>query len=407
MLVLQLYLLQHISKVRAVVEGLRYDTECDLSFLEEAYGKFPFKCPILSCPRFRDGFSSKESRDKHQTTHRDRFFCSFEDCDYSELGFTNQYDLSRHLLEHEFPPERAIFPKVKSRSLRKSLEDAIDKNDILSVRTLSMEVLTFPDRYHGYILRAISNGSLEAAKTLLPILGSKEEFEYQDKSRKGVVIAAAENGDEELMQLIIENNAFSTTIVSWDPLLLASSKRGNSQTVGLLLGRLGSNSDMDPNTIRESAQLAIIGGHEDVVQILIDRFWEVCTQHNGFWDMIKAAALVRNKSVVRLLLKKSSKTNDIFRWPSPFQTPDWDRSSKEIDAVVSQLMKNLCKNVPLFDYPTQLMLLELQNKIPLLMVRNETEKKSMLQEGSEVARNTPTFPDNSTGAGLDINEEAK
>lgn len=329
-----LYLLEHISKVRSTIEDLWGNTDYESFPLAEAYGKSPFKCSILSCPRFQDGFTSKESRDSHRASHRDRLQCPFEGCDYFMLGFTNNYELSKHLVEHRSLPDEAVFPKVRSCSLRKSLENAIDRNDILSVTTLSKEASTLLVQDHGFLLRAIKKGSLKAAKALLPILGTKEEFRHQDKSGKGAVVAAAENGDEELMNLMIENIACRTAITIWKAPLMAGAKRGNSGVVRLLLNNFSLDSGINLDVIRASIRLAVDGGHEEVLLILLDQGGEACAQHKEFYKAIIAAASQKRESVVRLLLEKGYKLNAVANYPASLR----ECAPKGIDAMVAQLM---------------------------------------------------------------------
>lgn len=329
-----LYLLQNIFKVRLIIEEIWDTVDNGFFSLTEAYGKSPFKCSVLSCSRFQDGFTSKESRDRHQATHQDRFKCPFKGCDYSVLGFTKNYELSKHLLEHKSLPEIAVFPKVQSFSLRKSLEDAIDRNDMLSVRTLSEEATTLPVRDHGFLLRAIKKGSLQAAKTLLPILGTKEDFEHQDKSGKDSVVAAAMNGDEELMSLMIENSVCRSAITMWNTPLMASAKRGNAGIASLILAEFGLGSGINLDVIRASIRLAVDGGHEELLLVLLDKGGEACAQHKDYYKVIKAAATQKRESVVRLLLEKGNELNAVASYPALLR----ECAPKGIDAMIAQLM---------------------------------------------------------------------
>lgn len=274
------FLLQLVARARFVVEELLLAGQCRPASLVEAYGASVFKCSILACPWFQHGFNTNKLRNEHRNKHQGRVYCIHEGCDYSTLGYSSKAELAKHLFEHESQPSEISFPMVQRSSLTKSLEDAIDQNDFLSVGSLSMEVSALPSRDSGFLLRAVKKGSLEALKALIPNLGTGEDLNSRDRLGKTVLHLVAENGNDEMARLIIqmgpnvdaevrrEDKRFSI-VHKYTPLMIAAS-RGHSTIVKLLLDQGAQDLEMCPSSGKTSLQLAAQGGHVEVLQVILD-----------------------------------------------------------------------------------------------------------------------------------------
>lgn len=91
--------------------------------------------------------------------------------------------------------------------MTKSLEQAIDQNDFLSVKSLSTEVSSLPSRDTGFILRAAQNGKLECLKALVDTLGTEKDLNFRSRTGKVALHYIAENGNVEMAQLMIQMGA--------------------------------------------------------------------------------------------------------------------------------------------------------------------------------------------------------
>ena len=180
------------------------EAECGkTTLLIEAYGACLFRCWILACPRFLQGFTTRRLRDEHWQTHRSRFSCTHDGCDYSILGFLNRKELAEHLVEHNSQRLEITFPKVQRSSLNKALEYAIDQDDFLSTRRLSVEISTLPDRDTSFLLRAAKKENLEAFRALIPSLATIKDIDYRDKLGWAILHYSAHNGSEEMAKLVL------------------------------------------------------------------------------------------------------------------------------------------------------------------------------------------------------------
>ena len=288
--------------------------ECDkTASLTEAYGVSLFKCSILACPRFLQGFTNKKLRDEHCQTHRARLSCTHDGCDYSVLGFLSEKELAEHLAEHDSRHLEITFPKVQRSSLNNALEYAIDQDDFLSTRRLSTEMSALPDRGTGFLLRAAKKKNLEAFKALVPALATKEDIESRDKLGRAVLHLSARNGSEEMVKLVLEMGADvndrvrhqnrNTKWAGESPLLIAASQ-GHSQIVRLLLNQDKRNLDLGEPWPKTPLQLAAEGGHLEVLNMLLDADGAAYAQHKAYVKTIKSAASKGQKSVVRTLLER-------------------------------------------------------------------------------------------------------
>ena len=313
------YPLRGLSQVRSVVETMSESASRPSSLFTEAYGKNVYKCCILSCSRFLAGFKTKKVRDQHLLTHRGRFECIHEGCDYSIYGFSTKQQLAKHLDdEHSILPSEAIFPKVQRCSLKVALYDAIDNDNALAVKDLIDEAFTAetsPSLLSGnhLLTRALKKRSREAIKTLLHVLPTGKDMNQQIKSTLNFAVT---NDDEDLVRLVLEVGANTDPKISYPfASFLAAARRGWSHILRLLLRLEGKNFDDVQWKCRKLFAEAAKSGDEEVLSVLLDFGGVDYVQSSAYYGSIKNAAFGGHESAVRWLLSKGLELNAEKKYP--------------------------------------------------------------------------------------------
>ena len=141
--------MQHIHQVRKAVEHLFSISTNALTskLLHDSHGPLLFKCPIVRCTSFQEGFATKSARDNHDKYHERPFKCLHEGCNYAILGFPAEISLKTHLrLCHDPKSNQITFPKVRPRSAEDALNNAIDRDDLTAINHLAKELSLIVDR---------------------------------------------------------------------------------------------------------------------------------------------------------------------------------------------------------------------------------------------------------------------
>jgi hypothetical protein len=210
------YLFRRLSKTRTTLEELQSNPSSSQvsALLIDAYGKLAFRCPVIQCPHFQQGFATELKREEHLKSHDRSYQCTHESCHYSIIGFPSASSLADHLNACHGGFDQPLFdqpsfPRVKKRSLEYALRDAIDKDDALAVRVLARELSAVPDRATDFLLRAVKKRNESLALILINILGSEADIQgvepgKTDKKKYSVVYEAAKYGHEELMKIILQ-----------------------------------------------------------------------------------------------------------------------------------------------------------------------------------------------------------
>ncbi len=102
---------------------------------------------------------ARKLRDSHWQRHEHPFKCEHRGCE--EL--TDQ------------PP----FPRLNRRPIDKVPDDAIEKEDLIAVRTLAMELLDLYDAPTGFLVLSLKAQKRDRAKILTEILGETKEMNYK------------------------------------------------------------------------------------------------------------------------------------------------------------------------------------------------------------------------------------
>ncbi|KAF8457906.1 hypothetical protein BDZ91DRAFT_852248 [Kalaharituber pfeilii] len=94
-----LHLQSHIIKARQQLEMV-FQTLSLLesqSNLEQAYGMHWFKCSRPTCAHFSEGFTSRQTRDKHETRHERLFYCTDNGCPMADFGCCTLREYKTHI----------------------------------------------------------------------------------------------------------------------------------------------------------------------------------------------------------------------------------------------------------------------------------------------------------------------
>ena len=278
----------------------------------EAYGKFAYKCTMIRCPRFFDGFATQNQRDKHLTSHSRTHKCLEKTCDYSDLGFVSRKELIEHAqICHVTPSEDITFPNARPRSPCIALKDAIDRDDDMAVRDICDPGFVETVSETGFLLRAVKKRSLKAAIVIIELLGNPREVSYRDKKgRTALHEAAVEVKCEILLQEILKVSVdFEPKDRDGETPLSKALTAGCFQAVRLLLSAY----DFSLNTstrvkegFKKGVLLAAAAGLDDIIQSI---FAVAVAQIpiSGLWEWIAAAlnnaAFYTHESTVALILK--------------------------------------------------------------------------------------------------------
>ena len=88
---------KRLTRNRSLVEKLSESRDASKrTSVQDLYGSHAFKCPMVFCFYFHEGFPSKKVRDKHVNCHERPFQCEVEDCSISGLGMASYNALLRH-----------------------------------------------------------------------------------------------------------------------------------------------------------------------------------------------------------------------------------------------------------------------------------------------------------------------
>lgn len=76
-----------------------------LQTFRNIYGNRSYVCRFSSCASSTNGFSSKDTRDRHEATHVRKYKCDVLHCFMSDQGFKKQRDLKLHRQMYHPPPK--------------------------------------------------------------------------------------------------------------------------------------------------------------------------------------------------------------------------------------------------------------------------------------------------------------
>ncbi|RYP40562.1 hypothetical protein DL767_001562 [Monosporascus sp. MG133] len=127
-----------VHKIRTVTERLleHHGHEEAYLLLVPLYGALRYKCSRPWCRWFFYGFDAFETREDHLREHERPFRCLVEACYGSDIGFATESGLNMH--DRRFHCEPTVdFPSLRPPKVKtESLHDAIEKDDLLTVKSL-------------------------------------------------------------------------------------------------------------------------------------------------------------------------------------------------------------------------------------------------------------------------------
>ena len=307
-------------EVRRILEEFSAEIPKWSPILTEAYGTMLFKCPIISCTRFYQGFATRQQRDKHLRQHERAHKCTYEGCDYRELGFPTEVELRKHVeLCHNALPEEPAFPNVQRVNLSKALNDAIDRDDAHSVRDICSEISVFPPRQTGFVLRAVKRRSISTALVLIELLGTEIEMNHKDSKGRTALHEAVRIRNDDLFDRILDTE-INVDVRDLDGLtpFLRALQEGYFHAIRLLMNHAAVNlipqdewraHDSYAKGLREAAA----GAAENILKALFSNFVSARKSSvkgqfekyisNELKRIIAKAASNRHESTVKLILE--------------------------------------------------------------------------------------------------------
>lgn len=319
------YSLRLLAQVRSIIEAISPTRSRECALFTQAYGESIFKCPIIECPGFLDGYKTRDLREKHLISHQSRFECTFEECESSTFGFPTLHALAKHMKEHGPPPDKISFPQVQRCSLQKSLHAAIDKDDAMAVRSLCIDASAPPLTTFGLLDRAVRSKSHKAAEALLQLLPTAILHDHTVESKhrlaRELMVIAATNNNQTLTRLAMNiTTSLGPTRVRSSNLirpLQESAWHGHRGIVTLLLDEYHpyQNLDFAEHQNFKAFALAARAGHEEIVILLLDKYRDAILRHPDYFNVIRTAGLEKNMPIARLLLKRSWELNDLVYYP--------------------------------------------------------------------------------------------
>lgn len=287
-----------------------------------------YKCPIVKCSHFEDGFITRNLRDAHYQRHERPLKCEHEGCDYSAIGFTSKATLTRHVrLCHEAWTDQPVFPKINRCPIDKAINDAIEKEDLIAVRTLAIELLDLQDAPTGFLMRSIITKKRNCAQLLMEILGETKEVDHQDYSGSTAMHLLVENGDEELVSLMLATSANVNTERQSQQGIPSTALQIAVQTssipiVRLLLQLRHAKRILTANkasATRDSIlSWAVRAGSSEVLKLLLETGWEIFKDGTDILDALKIAIDSSEKNLVGTLLVWARVLGAEARYPYPY-----------------------------------------------------------------------------------------
>jgi len=364
-----------------MLEDLSPQQRKDSPLVTEACGKSFYKCPMVHCARFEQGFLTRKLRDEHVSLHERAYKCMEDSCDYSTIGFPSKAGLVRHSeLCHRPSSEEYTFPYRKRTSLNNALKDAIDKDDVFAVREICMEMSACPIGETGFLFRAVKRKSFDAAFVLLELLGPDElyhmtrekrtvlheavqamhmgllerilgtdaDIDAQDSFGRTPLLLALENTHFDAVRLLLNHAGGQPkpTIHRrneriWKKGFIGAASNGYHdlvrEIISTLVEHFGYRSHQLSSTVSQALTEAVSNDHEQVVRVLLKNGANINAQCGSYGTALQAASSGGHEKVVQTLLDNKA---DVNAESEPYGTALQAASSKGHEKVVQMLLDN-------------------------------------------------------------------
>ncbi len=309
------YLVRRVVEVRRILEEFSVEIPESAPLLTEAYGIMLFKCPILSCTRFYQGFATRQQRDKHLGQHERAHKCTHDGCDYRELGFPTEAELRRHVeLCHDVLPEDTTFPNVQRVNLNKALNDAIDRDDAQAVREICSEISVSPLRQTGFILRAMKRRLISTTLILIELIGTDVEMNHNDGKGRTALHEAVQIRNDDLFDRIL-GTEIDVDVQDRDGLtpFMTALDHGYLHAIQLLMDHATVEDERIRDSYYKGIKKAAAAGSDDIVKAIFSKFVSISksTYKSAFekaisrdlGQIIAKAASNSHESTVKLILE--------------------------------------------------------------------------------------------------------
>ncbi|KAH8704430.1 ankyrin repeat-containing domain protein [Phaeosphaeriaceae sp. PMI808] len=131
----------------------------------------------------------------------------------------------------------------------------------------------------------------------------------EDEKSGNLLYAASEEGDEELMKLLLDRGAnVNAQGGHYGNALQAASEEGDEELVKLLLDR-GANVNAQGGHYGNALQAASYGGHERIMKLLLDSGANVNARGGRYGNALQAASYGGHERTVKLLLDNGANVN--------------------------------------------------------------------------------------------------
>lgn len=176
-----------------------------------------------------------------------------------------------------------------------------------------------PEERHAYpLFAALANGHREAVRALLQLQNDSVDSdkiiarlsygkEFKNK-RQTPLLWAAENGHQEIVQLLIEKGAnieSKNSRYSQTPLLWAA-ENGHQEIVQLLVEKGADIESKDTSSGRTPLLWAARNGHQGIVQLLVEKGVNIETKYSSCWTLLLWAARRGHQGTVQLLIERGA-----------------------------------------------------------------------------------------------------
>ena len=176
-----------MSKIRRQLETVlcpsrEHALDCHCEKLRSLYGRGLFKCDKYHCQYYHLGFETRSDRDTNLRIHDRPFKCSVPNCEFADIGFTSNVDLTRHTSKIHHTPLSAVniaakLPddQFKPSNFLSLLEDAVQADEIDFVRSHYPRAKNLKEWEERYPKTLVEIAAKTASPTMVEFLLTESE----------------------------------------------------------------------------------------------------------------------------------------------------------------------------------------------------------------------------------------
>jgi hypothetical protein len=163
--------------------------DCQCEKLRDLYGHGLFKCDRYRCQYYHFGFETPSERNAHQRIHNRPFKCSEPSCEFADIGFISDNDLSRHIskIHHRQlsvvdTASGLLGDQFAPSDLFSMLEDAAGANEIEFVRNHYPRAKKLNGWGEWKSLRMVNAAATTASPTTVDFLATEHTSLFPDET---------------------------------------------------------------------------------------------------------------------------------------------------------------------------------------------------------------------------------